>query len=131
LYWSLPPSVLCQRLRQIMVLRSHSLISLLFSLMKEYGSSINLDLAFWKQKLFRCEFKTICFWNLATTWLFFSWKRDYLLLCLAMRSSVKIRHEMTFCFYRFSKWRAREKKSSRFCMRKTYLFLNIYFYQHE
>ena len=44
LYWSLPPSVLCQWLRQIMVLRDHSLISLLFSLVKEYGSRMNLEI---------------------------------------------------------------------------------------
>jgi hypothetical protein len=35
LYWSLPTSVLCQLLRQIMVLRGSSLISLLFSLVKD------------------------------------------------------------------------------------------------
>jgi len=29
---------------------------------------------------------------------FISWKRDYLLFCLAMRSSVEICHEMTLCF---------------------------------
>jgi hypothetical protein len=44
LYWSLPPSVLCQWLRQIMILRGHSLISLLFILVKEYGSRINLEI---------------------------------------------------------------------------------------
>jgi hypothetical protein len=44
LYWSLPPSVLCQWFRQIMVLRDHSLISLLFSLVKEYGSRMNLEI---------------------------------------------------------------------------------------
>jgi hypothetical protein len=73
LHWSWPLSVLCQLLRQIMLLRSHSLISLLFNLVKEYGSRMNLDiliLHFWKQKLFWCESKTIYFWNLATPWLF-------------------------------------------------------------
>jgi hypothetical protein len=72
LHWSLPPSVLCQRVRQIMVLKDHSLIFFV-----HFGEGIwvenkawNLDLAFWKQKLFRCEPKTICFWNLATPWLF-------------------------------------------------------------
>jgi len=73
LYCSLPPSVLCQRLGQIMVLKDHSLISLFV----HFGEGIwvqnkswNLDLAFWKQKLFWCESKIICFWNLATPWLF-------------------------------------------------------------
>jgi len=90
LYCSLPPSVLYQRLGQIMVLKDHSLISLFV----HFGEGIwvqnkswNLDLAFWKQKLFRCESKIICFWNLATPCFcfccFFFWKRDYLLLCLA------------------------------------------------
>ena len=39
-----PPSVLCQLLRQIMVLRGSSLISLLFSLVKDYGSRMNLEI---------------------------------------------------------------------------------------
>ena len=135
LYWSLPPRVLCQRLRQIMVLRSHSLISLLFSLVKEYGSRMNLEiliLHFENKSYFDVSLKQFAFEILQLLGYFLSWKRDYLLLCLAMRSSVKIRHEMTFCFYRFSKWRAREKKNSRFCLRKTTcLLFNIHFYQHE
>jgi hypothetical protein len=44
LYWSLPLSVLCQRLRQIMVLRGHSLISLIFNLVKENGFRMNLEI---------------------------------------------------------------------------------------
>ena len=31
----------------------------------------NIYLTFWKWKLFRCEFKTICFWNLTTPCEFF------------------------------------------------------------
>jgi len=57
---------------------------------------------------------------------FIYWKRDYLLLCLAMRFLVEIRHEMTLCF----KVKG-SRKSLRFYMRKTCLFLNIHFYQHE
>ena len=42
-------------------------------LVKEYESRMNLEiliLHFENKKLFRCESKTICFWNLATPWLF-------------------------------------------------------------
>ena len=129
LYWSLPPSVLCQQLRQIIVLRSHSLISLLFSLVKEYGSRMNLEiliLHFENKNCFDVSLKHFAFEILQLLGYFISWKRDYLLLCLAMRSSVEICHEMTLCF----KVKG-SRKSSRFCMRKTCLFLNIYFYQHE
>jgi hypothetical protein len=78
-----------------MVSRNNSLISLIFSLVKEYLSlneSWNLDLVFWKQKLFQCELKQFAFWNLATPWLYFlesTWWGDL--------------------FYGFSKWRARKK----------------------
>jgi len=44
LYWSLPLNVFCQRLRQIMVLSDHSLISLLFGLVKEYLFRMNLEI---------------------------------------------------------------------------------------
>jgi hypothetical protein len=44
LYWSLPLTVFCQRLRQIMVLSDNSLISLLFSLVKEYLFRMNLEI---------------------------------------------------------------------------------------
>jgi len=73
LYWSLPPSVFCQRFRQIKVLRGHSLISLLFSLVEEYGSRMNLEiliLHFGNKNYFDVSPITICFWNLATPWLF-------------------------------------------------------------
>jgi len=108
LYCSLPPSVLYQRLGQIMVLKDHSLISLFV----HFGEGIwvqnkswNLDLAFWKQKLFRCESKIICFWNLATPCFFF--EKEIIYSCVWQRGLlVKICHEMTFLF---SKWRAREK----------------------
>jgi hypothetical protein len=91
-----------------MVLRGHSLISLLFSLVKEYGSRMNLEiliLHFENKNYFNVSLKQFAFEILQLLGYFFSWKRDYLLLCLAMRSSVKIHHEMTFCF----KVRAREK----------------------
>ena len=45
LYWSLPLSVLYQRLRQIMVSSNHSLISLIFSLVKEYLPIMNLEIS--------------------------------------------------------------------------------------
>lgn len=129
LYWSLPLSVLCQRLRQIMVLRGHSLISLLYILEKEYGFRMNLEiliLHFENKNYFNASLKHFAFEILQLLDYFISWKRDYLLLCLAMRSLVKIHHDMTFCF----KVKG-SRKSSRFCMRKTCLFLNIYFYQYE
>jgi hypothetical protein len=125
----LPPSVLCQRLRQIMVLKDHSLFFFLFILVKEYGWRIKLEiliLHFEKKNCFDVSLKQFAFEILQLLGYFLSWKRDYLLLCLVMRSSVKIHHEMTLCF----KVKG-SRKSSRFCMRKTCLFLNIYFYQHE
>jgi hypothetical protein len=112
-----------------MVLINQALISLLFSLVKEYGSRMNLKiliLHFENKNYFDVSLKQFAFEILQLLGYFISWKRDYLLLCLAMRFSVKIRHEMTFCF----KVKGL-RKSSRFCMRKTCLFLNIYFYQHE
>jgi hypothetical protein len=92
--------------RQIMVLRGHSLIYLLFSLVKEYGSRINLEiliLHFEYKNYFDVSLKQFAFEILQLLGYFLSWKIDYLLLCLAMRSSMKIHHEMTFYFYRFSK----------------------------
>ena len=111
-----------------MVLRGHSLISLLFSLVKEYGSRMNLEILishFKNKNYFDVNLKQFAFEILQLLGYFLSWKRNYLLLCLAMRSSVKIRHEMTFCFYGFSKWRAREK-SSRFYLRK-----NLSLFEHS
>jgi len=95
-----------------MVLRDRSLISLLFSLVKEYGSRINLEiliLHFENKNYFDVSLKQFAFEIFQLLGYFHSWKRDYSFLCLAMRSSMKIHPEMTFCFYRFSKWRAREK----------------------
>jgi len=91
-----------------MVLKDHSLISLFFFfiLVKEYGSRINLEILimhFENKNYFDVSLKQFAFEILQLLGYFLSWKRDYLLLCLAIRSSVKIRHEMTFCFYRFSK----------------------------
>ena len=106
LYWSLPPSMLCQLLRQIMVLRGFYPISLSFSLVKEYGSRMNFEiliLHFENKNYFNVNLKQFAFEILQLFGYFLSWKRDRLLLCLAMRSSVKICHEMTFCFYGFSK----------------------------
>ena len=131
LYWSLPLSVFCERLRQIIVLSGHSLISLLFSLGE--GISVqketwNLDLAFWKQKLFRCEFKTICFWNLATPWLFFLEKRLFALVF----GDIVFSESMSwgdFLFLWVSKWRAREKARG-FVWEKLSLFEHS-FYRHE
>jgi len=44
LYWLLLLGVLCQRVKQIMVLSDHSLISLIFSVVKEYVSRMNLEI---------------------------------------------------------------------------------------
>jgi len=93
---------------------------------KEYGSKINLEiliLHFENKNYFDVSLKQFAFEILQLLGYFLSWKRDYLLLCLAMRSSVKIHHEMTFCF----KVKG-SRKSSRFCMRKIYLFLNHSFF---
>jgi len=83
LYWSFPLSVLCQRLRQIMVLRGQSLISLIFSLVKEYGSRMNLEiliLHFENKNYFDVNLKQFAFEILQLLSYFLSWKRDYLLM---------------------------------------------------
>jgi len=83
LYWLLPPSVLYQWLRQIMLLRGHSLISLLFILVKEYGSRINLEiliLHFENKNCFDVSLKQFAFEILQLLGYFLSWKRDYLLV---------------------------------------------------
>jgi hypothetical protein len=75
--------VLCQRLRQIIVLRSHSLISLLFNLVKEYGSRMNLEiliLYFENKNYFDVSLKHFAFEILQLLGYFISWKRDYLLV---------------------------------------------------
>jgi hypothetical protein len=99
-----------------MVLKGSSLISLLFSLVKEYGSRMNLEiliLHFENKNYFDVNLKQFAFEILQLLGHFLSCKRDYVLLCLAMRSSVKIHHEVTFCF----KVKG-SRKSSRFCMSK-------------
>jgi hypothetical protein len=73
---------------------------------KEYGSRIELEiliLHFEDKNCFDVSLKQFAFEILQLLGYFLSWKRDYLLLCLVMRSSVKIHHEMSFCFYGFSK----------------------------
>jgi len=122
-----PQVCFASEFRQIMVLKDHSLI--FFILVKEYRSRIKLEiliLHFENKNCIDVSLKQFAFEILQLLGYLLSWKRDYLLLCLVMRSSVKIRHEMTFCF----KVKG-SRKSSRFCMRKTCLFLNIRFYQHE
>jgi hypothetical protein len=107
--WPLPLSVLCQWLRQIIVSRN---LSLLFSFGERsfvYNKSWNLDLSFWKQKLFQCEFKTICFWNLATPWLFFFLERRWFVLMLVILSLVKVHHKVTLCFCGFQSERLKKK----------------------
>jgi len=84
-----------------MVLRDQSLISLLFILVKEYGSRIKLEiliLHFENKNCFDVSLKQFAFEILRLLGYFLSWKKDYLLLCLAIRSLVKIYHEVTFCF---------------------------------
>jgi hypothetical protein len=64
LYWLLLLSVLCQWLRQIILLSNPSLLSLFLVLVKESLPKINFEIlifAFWKQKLFWCKFKIICY----------------------------------------------------------------------
>jgi len=124
LYWSLPLSVLCQRLRQIMGLRDHSLISLLFILVKEYGSRMNLEiliLHFENKDCFDVSLKQFAFEILQLLGYFLSWKRDYLLLCLAMKwPSVFIGFQSEGL-----------KKKLEVLFGKNCLFLNTHFYQHE
>ena len=94
--------------------------------MKEYGSRMNLEiliLHFENKNYFDVNLKQFAFEILQLLGYFLSWKRGYLLLCLAMRSSVKIHHEMTFCF----KVKG-SRKSSRFCLIKNLsLFLTFIF----
>ena len=128
LYWPLPLSVFCRLLRQIMMLSDHSLIAFIFNLVKEYKSTMNLEiliLHFENKICFDANFKIIHFWNLATHWLFFSWKRDDLLLCWQYLSLVKVRHEVTFCFYEFQSEGLEKKLKVLF--EKNYLFLNTHF----
>jgi hypothetical protein len=98
-------------------------------LVKEYGSRMNLEiliLPFDNKNCFDMNLKQFAFEILQLFGYYLSWKRDYLLLCLAMRSLMKIHHEMTFCF----KVKGLSK-SSRFCTRKklvfflTFIFINM------
>jgi hypothetical protein len=66
---------------------------------KGYGSRIKLEiliLHFENKNCFDVSLKQFAFEILQLLGYFLSWERDYLLLCLVMRSSVKIHHEMTF-----------------------------------
>ena len=86
-----------------MVLKDHSLIFFVI-LVKEYRSRIKLEiliLHFENKNCFDVSLKQFAFEILQLLGYFLSWKRDYLLLCLVMRPSVKIRHEMTFFFMGF------------------------------
>jgi len=82
-----------------MVLRDQSLISLHFNLVKEYGLRIKLEiliLHFENKNCFNVSLKQFAFEILDFLgYYFFFWKRDDLLLCLVLFSSVKIRHEVT------------------------------------
>jgi hypothetical protein len=66
-----------------MVLRGHSLISLLFSLVKEYRSRMNLEiliLHFENKNYFDVNLKQFAFEILQLLGYFLSWKIDYLLV---------------------------------------------------
>jgi hypothetical protein len=66
---------------------------------KGYGSRIKLEiliLHFENKNCFDVSLKQFAFEILQLLGYFLSWERDYLLLYLVMRSSVKIHHEMTF-----------------------------------
>jgi hypothetical protein len=66
-----------------MVLRSHSLFSLLFSLVKGYGSRMNLEiliLHFENKNYFDVNLKQFAFEILQLLGYFLSWKKDYLLV---------------------------------------------------
>ena len=94
-------------------------------MVKEYGSRMNLEiliLPFDNKNCFDMNLKQFAFEILQLLGYYLSWKRDYLLLCLAMRSLIKIHHEMTFCF----KVKGLSK-SSRFGTRKN---LSLFFFEH-
>jgi hypothetical protein len=104
-----------------MVLNDHSLISLLFSLVKEYMFKMNLEILishFENKNCFDVSLKQFALEFLQLG--FFPWKRDYLLLCLAILSLVKVCHEVTSVFMGFKVKGTR--KSSRFCLRKNFSF---------
>jgi len=66
-----------------MVLRDHSLISLLFILVKEYESRMNLEiliLHFENKNYFDVNLKQFAFEILQLLGYFLSWKRGYFLL---------------------------------------------------
>ena len=109
-----------------MVLSDHSLISLLFSLVKEYMFKMNLEILishFENKNCFDVILKQFALEFLQLG--FFPWKRDYLLLCLAILSLVKVCHEVTFCFYGFQSERLEKKLKVLF--EKKFLFLNPFF----
>jgi hypothetical protein len=109
-----------------MVLSDHSLISLLFSLVKEYMFKMNLEILishFENKNCFDVILKQFALEFLQLG--FFPWERDYLLLCLAILSLVKVCHEVTFCFYGFQSERLEKKLEVLF--EKKFLFLNPFF----
>jgi len=104
LYWPLPLSVLCKRLKQIMILSDHYLISLLFSLVKEYLFIMNLEisiLCFENKNCFEVSLKQFTFEILQLLSYFFFLEKRWFALVLAIFPLVKLRHEVTFCFYGF------------------------------
>jgi len=109
LYWSLPPSVLCQWVGQIMLLRSYSLISLLFSLVKEYGSKMNLEiliLHFENKNYFDVSLKQFTSEILHTPWLFSFFGKKIICSCV-WQWGLRWKYVMRWPFV--LKWRAREK----------------------
>ena len=128
LYWSLPPNVLCQWFRQIMVLRDHSLISLLFSLVKEYGSRMNLEILI-------LHFKN-------KNYLMWIWNNSLLKSCNSLVIFFLVKEIMCSCVWQWglrwkyimrwpfvSKWRAREKARGfvwvKFVSFWTFIFINM------
>jgi hypothetical protein len=132
LYWSLPLSVLCKRLKQIMILSDHYLISLLFSLVKEYLSIMNLEisiLCFENKNCFEVSLKQFTFEILQLLSYFFSWKRNDLLLCWQYFHwwSYVMRWPSVFMGFKVKG----SRESSRFCLRKQLSIFEHSFYQHK
>jgi hypothetical protein len=131
LYWSLSISVFCQWLRQIMILSDHSLISLLFSLVKEYLFRMNLEiliLHFENKNCFDVSLKQFALEFLELfVFVFFLFFLGKEITCSCVRQYClwwKYVMRWLSVSYGFPKWRAREKARS-FVWEKLVSFLTL------
>ena len=106
----MPLSAFCQPLWEIIVLSDHSLISLLFSLVKEYLFVMNLEiliLHFENKYCFDASLKRIALEFFQFLGFFLG--KVITCSCSTILSLVKVCHEWPSVSYGSLKWRAREK----------------------